>query len=437
MKMYGLILATSIVLAACHVTENDPVVEDAQQPMSELVNEYLLLELSMGLHDPDHVDAYYGPEELREQAASESLSLDAIDARATKLSQQFQELRSADMDEMEAARLDSLLMRLRALSGRIAIKRGEFLPFDEESERLFGAVSPQHDEQFFASLLESIDALVPGDGALADRVESFRKKFEIPEDRIEAVFEAGVEECRRRTQKYIALPEGENFRLEYVTDQPWGAYNWYQGHSQSLIQLNVSSHPSIAGVLGTGCHEGYPGHHVYNLLLEQQLVNERGWLEYTLYPLFSPESLIAEGSANYGLKLAFPDNERVDFERSVLFPLAGIDTAEADHYYQLQELMDKMSYAGNELARNYLDGKIDREQAIQWQIDYQLRTRERAERSLRFIEKYRSYVINYNLGEDLVKDYVERDTTTLAERWQKFEHMLSRPMLPQDLLRGN
>lgn len=430
----GLILAASFALAACNAVVDEPSQKRVTQSMQELINEYLLLELSMGLHDPSHVDAYYGPKELSEKAAAEALSLDAIESRAAKLTEQFQRQENGDLDDMNTARLEGLLARLRALKVRIDIKRGIYLPFDKESEGLFGAVAPPHDQQFFTSVLASVDELLPGEGALVDRVTAFRKRFEIPHDRIEPVFEAAIAECRRRTQGFIELPENENFRIEYVTDQPWGAYNWYQGAAQSLIQLNVSSPTAISSVVGLGCHEGYPGHHVYNLLLEQQLVHDRGWLEYTLYPLFSPESLIAEGSANYGVKLAFPGAERVEFEKNVLFPLAGIDPAEADRYYRFRELMAKMSYAGNELARMYLDGKIDREQAIQWQIDYQLKTRERAEQSLRFVETYRSYVINYNLGEDLIRDYVERDTTTIEERWQKFAQLLSRPVLPKDLL---
>jgi hypothetical protein len=52
---------------------------------------------------------------------------------------------------------------------------------------------------------------------------------------------------------------------------------------------------------------------------------------------------------------------------------------------------------------------------------------------VRFFDTYRSYVINYNLGKDMVKDYIERDTSSSAERWEKFEQMLSSPMLPADL----
>ena len=68
------------------------------------------------------------------------------------------------------------------------------------------------------------------------------------------------------------------------------------------------------------------------MLLEKNLVRDRGWKEFTVYPLFSPQSLIAEGSANYGVDVAFPRDERVAFEKRELFPLAGINPAGAERY---------------------------------------------------------------------------------------------------------
>ena len=112
--------------------------------------------------------------------------------------------------------------------------------------------------------------------------------------------------------------------------------------------------------LDLACHEGYPGHHVYNVLLEKHLVRDRGWIEYTVYPLFSPQSLIAEGTANYGIEVAFSPADRMTFEKEVLFPLAGLDAKRVQEYYDVLALVDRLSYAGNEAARRYIDGMIDR-----------------------------------------------------------------------------
>ena len=50
------------------------------------------------------------------------------------------------------------------------------------------------------------------------------------------------------------------------------------------------------------------------------------------------------------------------------------------------------------------------------------------------MDKYRSYVINYNLGEDLVRQYVEsRAAGDEARRWSVFFGLLSSPRLPSGL----
>ena len=63
-------------------------------------------------------------------------------------------------------------------------------------------------------------------------------------------------------------------------------------------------------------------------------------------------------------------------------------------------------------------------------------TKPRAEQRVKFIEQYRSYVINYNLGKDLIRAYVEkamgRDKTA-QRRWQVFSGLISSPRLPSGL----
>jgi hypothetical protein len=95
-----------------------------------------------------------------------------------------------------------------------------------------------------------------------------------------------------------------------------------------------------------------------NALLEDNLVKKRGWVEYSVYPLYSPQSLIAEGSANYGIEMAFPGKEK----------------------------------------------------AIVLTQKYSMSTRAKAEKSISFVDAYGAYVINYNWGRDMVKEYVEKAT---------------------------
>lgn len=417
------LLVTALALIAC-ANERSP-------DMDELVREYLFLELSMGNIDGGHVDAYFGPGDIKTQADQAGLSLDEIRARAAALDKSLAGI--AAEQPLEKNRIQGLRARLRSLDARISINQEDTVSFDEESNLLFGTTAPTFDATHFDAILNEIDALLPGEGPLSARVDAFENQFAIPIDRLADVFDAAIEECRRRTVQHIELPEGESFSVEYVNDKPWSGYNWYQGNSISLIQVNTDLPIFISRAIDLGCHEGYPGHHTYNALLEKNLVDGEGWLEYTLYPLFSPQSVLAEGSGNYGVQLAFPGEERAQYEKDVLFPLAGLDPEKAALYYELQSLKKQLNYAGNEAARGYLNGDMTREQAVDWLTRYALSSKARAEQRTRFFDTYRSYVINYNHGMDLVADYVERGNASDAERWKKFEAMLSSPLLPEDL----
>jgi len=230
------------------------------------------------------------------------------------------------------------------------------------------------------------------------------------------------------------LPVDESFTLEYVTGKTWSGYNWYQGRHRSLIQINTDLQIYIDRAIDLACHEGYPGHHVYNMLLEKNLYSDRGWVEFSVYALFSPQSLIAEGTANYGIEVAFPDEERRVFERDVLFPAAGLNASRVDEYYDVLALAEKLSYAGNESARRYRDGKIDAAAAAKWNETYALMSPERAAQRVRFVDQYGAYVINYNLGKDLVAAYIERQAgDDAARRWRAFAELLSSPRLPSGL----
>ena len=78
--------------------------------------------------------------------------------------------------------------------------------------------------------------------------------------------------------------------------------------------------------------------------------------------------------------------------------------------------MDRLSYAGNEAARRYLNGEIDRKAAAAWLTRFALMSPPRAEQRTRFMDDYRSYVINYNLGKDLVRQHVEARAGAGADR---------------------
>jgi hypothetical protein len=408
--------------------------------LNAIAERYVRLVLLVGQHDPDFVDAFYGDERfkptggptpietLRTQAAALRTDLAAVTASAGP--------HDPAGDELPRLRREYLDRQLAAVDARLAILAGQRFTFDEESTRLYDAEAPRHTEADFKAVHDRLSALLPGRGALVERYDAFRNRYVIPRDRIDAVFRAATEECRSRTLKHLSLPAGESFTVEQVTGKSWSGYNWYQGGFRSLIQVNVELPITIDRAVDLACHEGYPGHHVYNVLLEQKLVRERGWIEFTVYPLFSPQSLIAEGTANAGIDIAFPGDEQTRFERDVLYPLAGLDPSTATTYAAVQEEIEQLSYAGNEAARRYLNGEIDRAAAAIWLQTWALMPKERAEQRIKFFDQYRSYVINYNLGRDLVRAYLDRQGGSADRpdvRWAEFGRLLASPRLPSGL----
>lgn len=404
-------------------------------PLNPIAESYVKLVLAVGQHDADYVDAYYGPPEWRAQAeAAGKRPLTEIRAEAQSLIERLGGLRpAASAEELVRLRHTYLTRQLSSLVTRVDMLSGKKLSFDEEARALYDADVPRHGADHFQAMLDKLSSALPGQGPITERYDAFRKQFEIPRDRVDAVFQAAIAECRRRTAEHIDFPAGESFTVEYVTGKSWAGYNWYQGNYKSLIQVNMDLPIYIERAIDLACHEGYPGHHLYNALLEKNLVRDRGWIEASVYPLFSPQSFIAEGTANYGIEVAFTEPERIEFERRVLMPIAGLDGGQLDKYYEIQRLMRGTGQAANEAARQYLNGQMTREQAMQWLARYALQNEKRADTQIRFIDQYRTYLINYNVGRDLVREYIERGNVGREERWERFEGLLSSPRLPSSL----
>ena len=401
-------------------------------PLDQIAADYILLTLAMGEKEPGYVDAYYGPEIWQERAKKDERSLAELGQDITRLI-----ARTKSLSENEnPTRQRFLLAQLEAAQTRHMMLSGKTLPFIEEAQGLFGVTPAIHPLAEFDSVLTKIERLIPGQGDLAARVEAFEDQYIIPKERLKTVFDTAIAECKRRTNIYFDLPADENFQMEFVTGKSWSGYNYYQGNYQSLIQINTDLPIRISRAVDLGCHEGYPGHHVYNMLLEKNLTDGLGWKEFSVYPLYSPQSLIAEGSANYGIRLAFPGKERLQYEREVLYPLAGLNPDSAQAYWALQNAKEALSGARITIAQQYLDGKITRSKATQLIQKYQLVSADRARQLLDFNDQYRSYVINYGLGQDMVREWIEAQGDAPVWRWKAMERLLSEPMLPGDLQRG-
>jgi len=427
------LISIAALMTACGspdtvVPSEIPQAENTEYSLDQAGEDFVKIALRMGEIDSDYVDAYSGPKAWRDSVRGSEVNPDSLAKAIKGLNARIDELEGAD-----TVRSKNLIKLLRAMQVRLDVVTGKSVSFDKEVSDIYDVKPPRYDLTEFDAVLEQLDALVPGEGSTADRVNAFRNKFAIPKDKLKPVFDRAIAECRARTRKYFDLPESEKFRMEFVNDKSWSGYNYYQGNFESLIQINTDFPITIERAVDLGCHEGYPGHHVWNLFIERELVGKRGWIEYSVNPLFGPFGPLAEGSGNFGIELAFPGDQKSIFEKDVLFPMAGLDTGEAEKFERLLALERKLSHATNDIARRYLDGELSKDQAVPLIQKYYLQSYEKSEQRLRFIEKYRGYVINYNIGQDIVRNYVTNAGETQDAQWKAFRDMLIIPLTPSDM----
>ncbi|MGZ7079882.1 MAG: hypothetical protein ACXVJT_10750, partial [Thermoanaerobaculia bacterium] len=84
---------------------------------------YVRLALALGEHDPDWVDAYYGPPVWRDQAKQEKKSVDAIESESRALLGQVEKLKTGT-DRVDRLRKRYLVAQLGAVITRAEMLHG-------------------------------------------------------------------------------------------------------------------------------------------------------------------------------------------------------------------------------------------------------------------------------------------------------------------------
>ena len=137
----------------------------------------------LGQHDPDYVDAFYGPAEWKTQAEKEKKSLDAIGAEAAELSATLAKTPDAATsgDEMLKLRREYLQKQVAALAARVRMLKGEKLKFDDESRALYDAVAPTYrqsgsdPDSHFDQIIAQLEKKIPGNGPLVATLRGMAK----------------------------------------------------------------------------------------------------------------------------------------------------------------------------------------------------------------------------------------------------------------------
>jgi len=407
--------AAILLVVALGIT--DRADSGARSALDRDASEYVRLAVALGERDPDSLDFYTGPPALVADVRRDPPPLAAIKRSAEVLVARLEHRKVGD-----ALRQRRLIQHLRAVSARVDLLLGARPVFDDESRSFFGVAPPPQDDRRFAEIRAQLNTLLPGGGPLVERYVAFDRHFIVPPNRLPATFERALAECRRRTLSHISLPGGESVSIQYVRNKPWSAYSRYLGGGRSSISVNTDFQFTVDRLLQVACHEAYPGHHTREVLLDAASPRR---LEASVRPLFSPETLVAEGGAMYAVELAFNEDERIDFERRDLVPAAGIRVDEVSRAVRVARLIEELQDVQVQIARRYLDGALEFVRASAALRDEALNPEPDA--TLKYINEFRSYVTAYTTGRQAASRFISSCTGSgdRNRSWVCFEQLLT------------
>lgn len=378
-----------------------------------VAEEYLLLGLRLGRHVDGLVDAYYGPQELKEE----------VDAEPLRPADQL----AADAEAL-AARLDDGWLRdqVIGLKTSAGVLAGNDLAYADEAEGSYGVRPERPDEEQMLAAHGRLEALLPGEGELVERLESWRRTQYVSKDRIIPAIRDAVTFLRRRTAALVPFPDGEAIELEAVNDEPWWAFNYYLGDLRSRVVVNVDIPTESGEIVELAAHEAYPGHHTERALKEQHLVRERGIIEESIQLVPTPQAVLSEGIATTALDVVLDEDGRA--EAATLIGRHGF-TYDRERATAIRDAIDALRPASIGAALlMYEDGGLvtDAEAYVR---KWQLRTPEQAAQSVRFLTDptWRTYPITYAAGRELCQAYVRGDPA-------RFRTLLTEHVRVRDLL---
>lgn len=355
---------------------------------------YILLGLRLGRHVDGLVDSYYGPAELKEQADSEDLVPP----------EQLAADGAALLADLEDGWLRDCTQGLETYA-RVLV--GERISYSEEVERCYGVRPERIDKSRYEEFHARLEELLPGEGSLAARRDAWRKRESVPADKLMPVMRDLFAEMRRQTQQMFGLPEGEEIDLEEVHDEPWWAFNYYQGGRRSRVVVNVDIPTSYDNLIELCCHEGYPGHHTERATKEVVLVEGRGQLEETINMVPTPQSVLAEGIAETARDVLGPAAEEAAL---AIFAKHGV---EYDHELarKMNEALEPVRGIGVDVALVVHEDGASVDEAVAYAMRWGALTEERARQSVRFVTDptWRAYSICYSAGGELARAYHQND----------------------------
>ncbi|CAN5650605.1 hypothetical protein BH23CHL4_BH23CHL4_12520 [soil metagenome] len=392
-----------------------------------LIDEYLRIAFHLDRHFPGFIDAYFGDPEAKERVLAEPLEEPVV--LAGSASSLHADIESADFPESRKDYLQKQTVAMQTIARKLA---GEEIAFIDEVAGCFDIVVERISDEVFDESIAALDALLPGSGAVAERMAKWRAGSVIDEARTRQALDLILGETRRRTAEFIPLPENESVEIGFVRDKPWRGYNWYLGSARSRVEINLDIPQYANDLVNLVAHEAYPGHHTEHCVKGETLYRERGYDEMSIQLINTPECVIHEGIATLAEVMIFPGDDAARWKQDVLYPAIGI-TGYPEQERQIQHHTAILrASGGNAALMRHVDG-TDTDDIVAYIMKYLLRSEEESRHRLQFIDDplWRPYIFTYHVGRDLLGAWL--DQAPAGERLTRFRTLLTEQVTPSHI----
>ncbi len=397
---------------------------------SELIRAYLLLCLRFDRIEPGYVDAFTGDPALRRQVADEP------EPDPTDLVRQADEVIAALPDlprcnGFDQTRADYLGAQLRALACAARKFAGERIGFVEEVQRYFDVRIGKGDPDRYRQAHTRLGEALGGTGPLAERMHTYRSAEEISPDRLAECIDAFSSALRDRVRATYPLPDAETVAYRVVTDKPWSGFNYYLGGYRSTVAVNADIKHQMSNLPRLVAHESYPGHHTEHCRKEAGLVHRSGHGEQTIFPVNTPQCLMAEGLADLALYAAV--GARWGGWAADIYADLGL-RFDGERAEAVAEASAALAEVRQDAALMLHDEGRDADEVVEFLQRWLLVTDARARQLLRFLSSplWRAYICTYVEGYRLLRQWLDVRPPGVRVN-ERFIRLLDEPLIPSTL----
>ena len=393
--------------------------------LEPVITEYLELGLTIERLFPGFVDAYHGDPEIKSRVDGAEAPEPAALLERTRVL-----MASLDSADLEPARSRFLQAQARAMETVARMLAGESLSYTAEVASLFDIEPEFTPEAHFDDAIAELDALLPGTGGVAERMVAWRDRTVVSPDVARQLIDRIAIETRARTARLIDLPAEDEVEFRMVSNQPWSGYNWFLGGGKSRVEINTDLPIRASGLLDLIAHEAHPGHHTEHSLKEICNYREKGWGEYAIQLINTPECVISEGIATLAASFIFEEGEGARWMAEEIYPMAGLP-ADPEREAGIARAGAALRAVGANAALLMHDRGASEDEVVAYFMRYGLDDAERARHRLGFISSplWRAYIFCYHAGRDLLAAWLETSVDR-TERDNRIRQLMLEPVTP-------